>query len=282
MQAAVTKILHQVEGQSAVSAAEAVDEFLPELGVARAGGLSYGIRELDEQVQPPEAGDMIVIAARPNIGKTVLAETIADNLARGAQYPVLFASLEMSRKQLTQRAIARYGDIDHAKIKRGDLSPAEQDVARRVANERRSLNLLYEDRPGITTDTLRLSAATVKAQHGGVTAIVVDYLGLLGDQNESEYVRVTRISKSLKQLAREMQCPLIVLSQLNRQSDIANRRPKLSDIRDSGSVEQDADVVIGLSASGKEERVLELLKNRSGPAGDVLHLPFSPSRVRIG
>lgn len=282
VQTAWGHILQGVDDGRLLSNATVIDQFVTRLE-HHVSGLTYGLRALDEALQPAVGGDMIVVAARPAVGKTALMESVSDHMARGAKFPVLFASLEMSHHQLTQRAVSRYGGIDAERIVRGTLSEADLDTARATLETRRGVNLWYLDDSSATTADVRSAAARVKLMHGGLTAIVIDYLQLLSDRSggESEVIRVTRISRQVKQMAREFDVPVIVASQLNRGVEQReDKRPKLSDIRESGAIEQDADVVLALWAPSYSEREIGLLKNRNGPAGDWIPVRFTPSRVR--
>jgi replicative DNA helicase len=242
---------------SLIRLSDAVAEYRPAVG-----GFPWGISVLDNNIQQVEPSQLIILAARPNIGKTALAMEMALTWAEGSSQPVLFASVEMSKRQLLGR-LSRRGDGFSG------LSSSE---------------LFIIDEPRITTGTVRANASRLRLRHGGVKAIVVDYLQLLSDPGEPEVIRVSRISRELKAIAREFACPLLALSQLSRASE--NRddtRPRLSDLRDSGAIEQDADIVFGLWRAKKysEEMELSILKNRDGPAGATLYLKFDLGKVRV-
>ena len=246
-------------------------------------GLPYGIATLDRWLQPAHGGDMIVAAARPSVGKTVLAEHIADQWAWESDYPVMFVSIEMSLGQLMDRAVSRWGDIPSAHIVRGVLTQDEERSVEVTLETRRSVNLWYVDNPYSTTTSVRMAAAEIELRAGGLRGIIIDYLQLLGDAGDNDNQRVGRISRNLKALAREHDCPVLVLSQLNRQSEYRkDAHPRLADIRDSGAVEQDADVVLGLYRSSLTDDTLEIdiLKNRQGPLNRV-YVEFDGSHVRL-
>jgi len=248
-------------------------------------GLPYGIQQLDRFLQPAHGGDMVVVAARPSIGKSVLAEHVADHWAFEADYPVMFVSIEMSLGQLMDRAVSRWGGIPSSHIVRGILSPEEEHLIDVTLETRQSVNLWYVDNPYATTDTVRASAAEISMQTGGLRGIVIDYLQLLGDKGDNDNQRIGRVSRNLKALAREYDCPILVLSQLNRQSEYRpDPHPRLSDIRDSGAVEQDADVVLGLYRDRASEDggmlEIDILKNRQGPLARV-DVEFDGSHVRL-
>lgn len=243
-------------------------------------GLGWGFPHIDSWFQPAQGGEMIVIAARPGIGKTALAEWLSDQWARDSTLPVLFVSLEMSVPQLLDRAVARYGGIPASAIVRGKLSDSEKERAHQIAQERRDARVWYLDDPRATTESVRFAAATLQMMLGGMCAIVIDYLQLLKDPGDSEVQRVTRISRDVKALAREFDVPVLTLSQLNRSVESRDdRHPKLHDLRESGAIEQDADRVIGLyRKEGTPDLDFEALKNRQGPVKRV-PLYFEPEAM---
>lgn len=252
----------------------------------RGVGLPYGIPSLDRFLQPAHGGDMVVVAARPSVGKTVVAEHVADHWAFDSDKPVLFVSIEMSLGQLMDRAVSRWGGIPNAKVVRGIMDPQDEERMRGALEARESVNLWYVDNPYATTDTVRAAAAEVKMVAGGLRGIIVDYMQLLKDSGDNDNQRIGRVSRNLKALAREYDCPLLVLSQLNRRAEYRDDpHPILSDLRDSGAVEQDADVVLGLYRD-KDDPALEgaldvtILKNRQGPLARVT-VPFDGDHVRL-
>lgn len=266
----------------AVSTYRAIMEERKRSGV----GQTYGIPKLDQYLQPAHAGDMVIVAARPSVGKTVMAEHIADHWAFEADKPVLFVSLEMSLGQLMDRAVSRWGGVPSASITRGLMTNDEEKRVELALEARSSVNLWYVDNAYATTATVRAAAAEVSLHAGGLSGIVVDYLQLLKDKGDNDNQRVGKISSYLKALARENSCPILVLSQLNRRSEYReDTTPKLSDLRDSGALEQDADVVIGLNRDKEDpenERWMDVvvLKNRQGPLSRV-EVEFDGPHVRL-
>lgn len=223
-------------------------------------GLPYGIPELDAVLQPARSGNVVVIAARPSIGKTTIAQVIAENWSFEAPEPVLFVSLEMSEEELLGRALKRH--------ERSALS---------------HYNLSIYAQPRATTATVRGQAARLRLKHGGLRGIAIDYLGLLRDPGEPENIRVARMSGEVKAIAREFECPVLLLSQLNRQSENReDKRPRLADLRDSGAVEQDADVVVGLWRPNKSTPYVDLigLKNRHGSADWSVRIGFALDKTK--
>jgi replicative DNA helicase len=294
---AILSALHEVtmgmargtDGSRLLSPSKAVDLYERETirrNTVGSIGLGWGFATIDRWFQPAQGGEMIVLAARPGIGKTALAEWLSDLWARDSEYPIMFVSLEMSVPQLLDRAVARYGGIPASSIVRGALNEDEKERARVVAEQRRDARIWYLDDPRATTDSVRAAAATLRMLVGGLSAIVIDYLQLLKDNGESEVSRVTRISRNVKAIAREFDVPVLTLSQLNRSVESReDRHPKLHDLRESGAIEQDADRVIGLyRREGTNDLDFEALKNRSGPVKrvalyfDAEHMSFTEGR----
>lgn len=244
-------------------------------------GMSYGFSALDKLVQPAKGGDMIVIAARPSVGKSALAVQIADHWSMVQDKPILFASLEMSVSQLIDREVARVGNLNAEQVARGEINLQNVADAERALQYRERSRIWYLDDPHGTTSSLRGAAAKMKMIAGGIGGIVVDYLQILKDEGkESEVQRVTRISRNLKAIAREFDVPIVCLSQLNRSVELReDKHPKLYDLRESGAIEQDADLVIGIYRElGSEAAELDVLKNRQGRVGRV-SLRFDMEKV---
>ena len=282
LQEAVASVLHGIEDGRLLSPDQAVDSYLATLALRQRGvgnGLTYGLAPLDDFLQPAQGGEMIVLAARPSVGKTAMSEQIAEHWARQSGQPVLFASLEMSLSQLLDRSVAR---AHGGRITRGNISNEQYGLARETADRRRQVAIWYLDDPFATTATIRAAAAKVRLMAGGLAAIVVDYISLLKDAGEQEVQRVTRISRNVKAIAREFDVPVLALSQLNRAvTHREDQHPKLYDLRESGAIEQDADVVIGLHRDlGTPDLDAEILKNRSGNIGRV-QLYFDPSAMMM-
>lgn len=252
-----------------------------ELRKSRGMGLRWGYTDLDDLLQPAIGGDMIVVAARPSVGKTTFAENVVDNWSFEAQYPVLFVSIEMRLSHLMDRGIARNTGLHANRLLRGDISASEDELVSQAIENRKLYNIWYVDDGNATTSSIRAAASKVSLDHGGLRAIVVDYIQIVKDNpNEPETPRITKISRALKAIAREFDVPLIALSQLNRLSDRENRRPRLSDIRDSGAVEQDADIVFGLYPDDPDAIEVIILKNRNGSLGTV-YLRYDKARTAM-
>lgn len=227
-------------------------------------GLAYGIPGIDQHMQPAGPGDVIVVAARPSIGKTALAWNIAEAWAFESPTPVLFVSLEMPASKLLKRALKHHD--------RSDLA---------------AYNLTIYDAARATTALVRAQAARLRLRHGGIRGMAIDYLQLLKDPGGegNENLRVARMSGEIKAIAREFECPVLLLSQLNRGAEFRkDPRPKLSDLRDSGAIEQDADGVLGLYRKDRSVTTLEVhcLKNRDGHAEWTAYLDFDLDGQTVG
>ena len=285
--------VHKLRGKSdLVGMNVAVPETLKDLATARESrilGESTGFRELDKLTGGVQGGQLIVIAARPGMGKSALALALARNVAESSGKTVAFLSYEMSRKELTIRLFASVLDVELHLLRQGQF-PVEME-ADLIASARRleSCSLLISDRPPDTVAGVRASMRRL-ARKTPVSAIVIDYLQLMqASKGENRTQEVSEISRGLKQLARELDTPVIALSQLNRQlENRAEKRPQLSDLRDSGSIEQDADTVWFLyrdwvynPSSDKGACELVIAKQRQGPAPVTVHLEFKSSSTKF-
>lgn len=253
-------------------------------------GVPTGFPDLDAKLSGLQKSDLIILAARPSMGKTSLAMDIARNTALKHGTPVCIFSLEMSSAQLADRMLAAESRVDSWKLRTGKLS-AEEDFSRiRDSLDRLAKAPIFIDDDSYT-DVLRMKgvARRIKNEHN-LGLIIVDYLQLLVPRRnyESLVQQVTEISRALKGLARELDVPVLALSQLNRNVEQRGGRPKLSDLRDSGSIEQDADVVMFIhreendksDTGGRRSNTAEILieKHRNGPTG-VVKLYFDDQRV---
>jgi replicative DNA helicase len=252
-------------------------------------GLATGFHDLDELLGGgPQPGDLIILAARPGMGKTALALSIIDNVCVRFAQPAQLFSLEMSRRQFAIRLAAMRGGVDVQRIRPGRLRPDEQ---RKIADALASLALddvLVDDTPCEHIDAMRAKARRAAAETPPAL-IVVDYLGLAEAGGENRVQQVGYITRNLKAMAREIGCPVLALSQLSRAVEArASKVPMLSDLRDSGSVEQDADAVLFLhredyydpNTDRKGLAELHIAKNRSGPPG-VVGLHFDARLTRF-
>lgn len=262
-------------------------------------GIASGFADLDRILSGLQRGEMLILAARPSMGKTAFALNLAEQISRGGitpydrdeerRVPVGVFSLEMSKAAVSQRLLSAFADVDSHKIRTGAVS--KQELARlelAAAESLSSLPLYIDDTPGLTLLGLRSRARRMKDRHG-VQALFIDYLQLLsapGSARESRQVEVSAISRGIKALARELDVPIVCLSQLNRASEQREgNRPRMSDLRESGSIEQDADVVMLLHredyyhtsdpnwADENPDKVgvaeIIIAKQRNGPTGVV-------------
>lgn len=289
---AVAKINATSDGGDLLSPEEAVDGYLGTLAARQAGlqqGLKWGIPSLDARILPAQRQNLIIVAARPSIGKTALVEWIADAWARQDLGPVLFASLEMSKDELIDRAISRQIKVSTDDLIRGTLTGEQWRLASEAAETLRKVGIWYYDKGGVTTARLRSEVARVKMMSGGrLGGVIVDYLGLLGDTDggDNQVTVVTRISRKLKAIAKDFNVPVLVAAQLNRNSEHRqDPTPILSDLRDSGAIEQDADLVLGLHRTTKFSKVMtvKILKARQGAGADTaVGIRFDPETMTFG
>ncbi len=211
-------------------------------------GLSTGFADLDNKTTGLQKSDMIIVAARPSMGKTAFALNIAQNAALKSGATVAIFSLEMSKDQLSQRMLSMEARVDSRKLKVGDVSAEDWEDINRAVDKLSGANVIIDDTPGISVMEIRNKCRRMSAEKP-LDLVVIDYLQMMtmGMSIENRQQEVSNISRSLKQLARELACPVIVLSQLSRLVEQReNHRPVLSDLRESGAIEQDADVVMFL------------------------------------
>jgi replicative DNA helicase len=241
-------------------------------------GTATGFPDLDELLNGLQPSTLNIIGARPSMGKTALALCIATNVAKTSRLPVLFFSLEMGHLELAQRILSLEAKIDSKKIRTGRLEQADWT---KISNAigRLEVELLIDENPNVTVMEIRAKARRVKARTGGLGLIVVDYLQLMsGTGAENRQLEISEISRGLKILARELEVPIIALSQLSRNLETrGDKRPMLADLRESGSIEQDADVVMFIyrdevyNPESQDKAIAEVIvgKHRSGPTGMV-------------
>ena len=242
-------------------------------------GLPTGFRDLDRMTSGLQPSDLILVAARPSMGKTAFTLNIAQNVGVRQHKTVAFFSLEMSQEQLVQRLLCQIAHIDSQKLRTGQLNSDEEWTRLTDACDKLYESPIYiDDTPGISVAEMRSKARRLKSEHG-LDLIIVDYLQLMQGRNaESRQQEISEISRSLKALARELKVPLIALSQLSRSVESRqDKRPMLSDLRESGALEQDADIVSFLYLEDYYDKETEnqhiteviLAKHRNGPVGSV-------------
>ncbi len=258
-------------------------------------GLATEFTELDRMMSGLQKGELVIIAARPSMGKTAFAINIAENAAIKSKAIVAVFSLEMSKESLLRRMLASQAWVDQRKLQTGFLGREDQQKLQKALEELIESRLFIDDSAGISLAEMRAKARRLKQTVGGLDLIVVDYLQLMsatlpsagGKRYENRTQEVSAISRGLKALAKELDVPVIALSQLSRASERRgdDKRPMLSDLRESGSIEQDADVVAfihreayynrdeEMSESDRAKSEIILAKQRNGPTGTV-HLNF--------
>ncbi len=255
-------------------------------------GIRTGYRDLDNMTAGLQRSDLIILAARPAMGKTTFVTNLAYNIATIEKKPVLFFSLEMSKEQLLDRMLADAAGVDSWNIRTGNLSDEDFDKISTAMGEMNEAPFFIDDKPGLTVLELRTKARRV-AHEQDLGLIVIDYLQLMqgsGRHDGNRVQEVSEISRGLKLVARELNVPVIALSQLSR--SVESRQPpipQLSDLRESGSIEQDADIVSFIYRPGYYEpdnpdvaNITDLIiaKHRNGPVGKV-SLYFHPERLRF-
>ena len=240
-------------------------------------GVSTGFTEIDEITLGFQKSDLIIIAGRPSMGKTALAFNIAENVARETDQTVLIFSMEMSAEQVVRRFISSIANIDLQRLMRGQLQDSDWEGIDKALSVLSSKNILLDDTPALSPSELRSRARRIKRENKDLAMIIVDYIGLMQVHGKSDNrgAEISEISRSLKALAKELEVPIVALSQLNRAVESRpNKRPILADLRDSGAIEQDADVIAflyrheyydknDLENKGKAE--INIAKQRNGP-----------------
>ena len=255
-------------------------------------GIETGFFELDELTNGLQIGEMIIVAARPSMGKTAFALNIAEHIAAASKQPCAIFSMEMSHQQLAQRLLCSRSGVDSHKLQRNMLSEDDFGQLAMAVGDLSEAPMYIDDTPGLTLLGLRAKARRLAARYD-IKAIFVDYLQLMNAPgSESRQQEVSTISRGIKALARELQVPVVCLSQLNRSPEgREGHRPRMSDLRESGSIEQDADVVTMLHREdyyhrGDEEYTDDntaeviIAKQRNGPTG-VVKLQFDGHTTRF-
>ena len=246
-------------------------------------GIRTGFYDLDRMTAGLQKGDLIVLAARPSMGKTAFALNIAEHVAVQEGLPVAVFSMEMGASQLALRVVGSLGRIDQQHLRTGRLRDDEWERLPEAASKLSEAPMFIDETPGLNPAELRARARRLARQYGGTLGlIVIAYLQLMsGSSNSNDENRATvlgEISRGMKGLAKELQCPVIALSQLNRSVETRpDKRPMMSDLRESGAIEQDADVIMFIyrddyyNKDSKEPGVAEIVlaKQRNGPVGTV-------------
>lgn len=244
-------------------------------------GIPTGFHQLDSLLAGMQDSNLIVLAARPGVGKTAFGLNIARYCSVEKKIPTCIFSLEMSKEELVDRLLVRQGLIDAWKLKTGQLSDDDFASLSEAMGVLAEAPLYIDDTPGLTVTELRTKARRLQVDKG-IRFIIVDYLQLMhGMSRDNRVQEVSEISQGLKNLARELKLPIVAMAQLNRQMESRGGKPRLSDLRESGSIEQDADVVMFLHREDEEVRELVMCsieKHRNGPTGQF-NLYFNGKQV---
>ncbi len=276
----IFEIASKKVGQSMVAMETVLYEVFESIEKRGQRGIETDYFELDDMLNGLQNGEMIIVAARPSMGKTSLAMNIVENVAC-RDVPCAVFSLEMSKQQLAQRMLCSRGRIDAHKLRRGMLSAEEYQHLANVVGELAKAPIWVDDSPGLTPLELRAKARRLKLQHD-IKLIMIDYMQLMDNPGpENRQQQISEISRNIKALARELNVPVMALSQLNRASEGRDgHRPRMSDLRESGSIEQDADVIMLLHREDyykmsdpdfQPDNIAEIIiaKQRNGPTGTV-------------
>ncbi|GAE32321.1 replicative DNA helicase [Halalkalibacter hemicellulosilyticus] len=243
-------------------------------------GIPTGFQELDRMTAGFQRNDLIIVAARPSVGKTAFALNISQNVATAAGENVAIFSLEMGASQLVQRMLCAEGNIDAQRMRTGALNAEDWQKLAMAMGSLAKAGIYIDDTPGVKVNDIRAKCRRLK-QEQGLGMIMIDYLQLIqgnGKSGENRQQEVSEISRTLKQIARELEVPVIALSQLSRGVESRqDKRPMMSDIRESGSIEQDADIVAFLyrddyyDKESENQNIIEIIiaKQRNGPVGTV-------------
>jgi replicative DNA helicase len=265
-----------------VESFERLDELQKNGGELR--GVPTGYQDLDDKLAGMQKSNLLILAARPGMGKTALSLNIAQNMSVDHKQKVGFFSLEMSKEELVDRLLVSQADIDAWKLKTGQLNQQDFLKLSDAMGVLAEADLFIDDTPGLSVYEMRTKARRLMAEHK-VDIIIVDYLQLAhGRTRDNRVQEVAEISQGLKNIARELRIPVLSLSQLSRAiENRGEKRPQLSDLRESGAIEQDADVVMFLYRKDediREQVTLRISKHRNGPLGEV-ELFFRGDRIRF-
>ncbi len=241
-------------------------------------GVSTGYTEFDKLTAGLQPGDLVIIAGRPSMGKTTLAVNIAENAAIGAKVPTAIFSMEMPAQQLAFRMISSLGRVDQTHLRTGKFPDEDWSRINTAVQLMSEAPIYIDDTPGLAPSEIRARARRLQREHG-VGLIVVDYLQLMQvhGTTENRATEISEISRGLKALAKELECPVIALSQLNRSVEQrTDKRPVMSDLRESGAIEQDADLIVFIyreevynpDTPRKGVADIAIAKQRNGPIGD--------------
>ncbi|HEX7371125.1 MAG TPA: replicative DNA helicase [Rhodanobacteraceae bacterium] len=275
--------------KQAVSIRESLQETFADLikryeNRGQLNGLTTGFKDLDNLTSGMQKQDLVIVAGRPSMGKTAFALNIAEAVAMRAKQPVLVFSMEMSASQLALRLISSLGRLNQQKLRDGDLAEEEWPRISQAVSLLSESKIFIDDTPALSPGELRSRARRLKREHGALGLIVIDYLQLMQvpGNKENRATEISEISRNLKAMAKEMDVPVIALSQLNRALEQRNdKRPVMSDLRESGAIEQDADLILFIyrdevyNKESNSKGIAEIIigKQRNGPI-DTVKLTF--------
>jgi replicative DNA helicase len=289
---AETKVMHIAEqgsrgqqqyavlGTLLAGVVERIEELYNRDNPSEVTGMETGFADLDKMTAGLQAGDLVIVAGRPSMGKSALAVNIGEHIALQMKLPVLIFSMEMGSHQLAMRMIASVGRLNSQNLRTGRLQADDWNKLSAALGRLNEAPILIDETPALTAMEVRSRARRVAKQYGNLGLIVVDYLQLMQAQGQGENraTEISEISRGLKALAKELKVPVMALSQLNRSLEQRpNKRPVMSDLRESGAIEQDADVILFIyrdevyDVDSKDKGIAEIIigKQRNGPIGTV-------------
>jgi replicative DNA helicase len=270
---------------------ERIDELYHREGDTDVTGVPTGFTDLDRMTSGMQAGDLVIVAGRPSMGKTSLAMNIAEHVAIEQGLPVAVFSMEMGAVQLAMRMLGSVGMLDQHRMRTGKLLADDWPRVTHAVQKMQDAQMYIDETPALSSVEVRARARRLARQCGKLGLIVIDYLQLMGASSagENRATEISEISRSLKALGKELECPVIALSQLNRSLEQRpNKRPVMSDLRESGAIEQDADLILFIyrdevyNPDSPDKGTAEIIigKQRNGPIGTV-RLTFQGSSTRF-
>jgi replicative DNA helicase len=273
--------------------ADRIDQLYSRDNQSDVTGVATGFSDLDEMTSGLQGGDLIIVAGRPSMGKTAFSINIAENVALNTKLPVAIFSMEMGATQLATRMIGSVGRLDQHRMRNGRLEDEDWEKLTTALGKLNEAPIFIDEGAGLTSFDVRARARRLHRQCGKLGLIVIDYIQLMsgaaGRQSENRATEISEISRSLKSLAKELDCPVIALSQLNRSlENRPDKRPVMSDLRESGAIEQDADVILFIyrdevyNPDSTDKGTAEIIvgKQRNGPIGRV-RLTFLGQHTRF-
>jgi len=268
-----------------------IDELYHREGDSDVTGVPTGFSDLDRMTSGLQKGDLVIVAGRPSMGKTAFSMNIAEHVAIEQGLPVAVFSMEMGAVQLAMRMLGSVGMLDQHRMRTGKLLAEDWPRVTHAVQKMQDAKLYIDETPALSSGEVRSRARRLAREYGTLGLIVIDYIQLMGASTagENRATEISEISRSLKSLAKELQCPVIALSQLNRSLEQRpNKRPIMSDLRESGAIEQDADLILFIyrdevyNPDSPDKGTAEIIigKQRNGPIGSV-RMTFQGSSTRF-